>query len=384
MVDSLIKHKLIHAQLNSFLIEYEARKMGLRTHRIDHLLLTCADENNKQALFRRAAGPDVTYAADTICMNKDLLKRLWFKHHLPVNPWLAVNGDEIDKAVSFCEKNFWNVVAKPTSAGGGKNVFTDINNVEQLKNAFERVLNSKIISTRYNSPNKILLESKHPGKDYRFFVVNHNVVAIQERARPAIIGNGTSSVAELIDLKKELRFANPDLHSRPLVVDDTVHERLRAANINMDSVLEKGRKIIIRGNANLSTGGESIDVTDIVPDSIKKLVESAVKAVPDLYSCAVDVLCMDMGNDEALGPANIVLNEIETDAGMCIHHFPLYGKPRNVAKHLLLAAFPDRIKKHPLETDYNHDFDNNVALVDEIAYSIKNKYYSFFDENKTC
>jgi len=99
MVDSLIEHKLLHAQLNSFLIEYEAIKMGLTTHRIDHLLLTCADKNNKQALFRRAAGPDVTYASDTICMNKDLLKRLWFKHHLPVTPWLAVNGNELDKAV---------------------------------------------------------------------------------------------------------------------------------------------------------------------------------------------------------------------------------------------------------------------------------------------
>ncbi len=114
MVDSLIKHKLLAAQLNSFLIEYEARKMGLTTHRIDHLLLTYSDENNNQVLFRRAASPGVTSSADTICMNKVLLKRLWFHHSLPVNPWLAMNGDEVDNAVGFCKKHSWNVVVKPT------------------------------------------------------------------------------------------------------------------------------------------------------------------------------------------------------------------------------------------------------------------------------
>jgi len=229
-----------------------------------------------------------------------------------------------------------------------------------------------------------LIEAKHTGKDYRFFVVNLNVVAIKERDRPAIVGNGKNTVAELIDNKKKLRFANPDLHSRPLIIDDTVHERLRAANIKMDSVLKKDRKIIIRGNANLSTGGESIDVTDIVPYKIKKLVLSAVKAVPGLlYSCAVDVLCTDIYKNTTLDSTNIVLNEIETDAGMCIHHFPLFGKPRNVAKCLLLSAFPDKAQKYPMEADYIHDFDDNEDLVDEIAYSIKNTYYTFFEENET-
>jgi len=383
MIDILIKHKLIHAQLNSFLIEYEARKMGLTTHRINHLLLTCTDENNNQALFRRAAGSDVTYASDTICMNKDFLKRLWFRYNLPVNPWLAVNGNEIDKAINFCENLSWNVVVKPTSASGGKNVFTDINNIGQLKNACEQVLNSRIISRRYNSPNKILIEAKHSGKDYRFFVVKHNVVAVLERARPTIIGDGKSSVSELIDHKKKIRLSNPDLFSRPLVVDDIVHERLKSIGISMDSVLKKDRSVIIRGNANISTGGESIDVTDIVPCGIKTLVEAAVKAVPNLSSCAVDVLCLDIGNDDAQDSSNLVLNEIEPDAAMCMHHFPLFGKPRNVAKCLLLSAFPDKAQQHPMETDYIHDFDDNVDLVDEIAYSIKNNYYSFFEENKT-
>lgn len=383
MVDSLIKQKLLAAQLNSCLIEYEARKMGLTTHRIDHLLLTCSDENNNQALFRRAAGPGVTYSADTICMNKDLLKRLWFHHSLPVNPWLAVNGDEIDKAVNFCEKSSWNVVVKPTSCAAGKNVFTDIRNINQLKNACEQIRNCKIISTRYNSPNKILLERKHPGKDYRFWVVNHTMVAVLERARPAIVGDGTSSVAELIDCKKLMRATNPHLLSKPIFIDNIVQERLKTDNVSMDYVLEKDRRIILRGNANMSTGGESIDVTDIVSHRIKCLVESSVKAVPGLSSCAVDVLCVDISNENALDSSNIVLNEIETDAGICGHHFPLFGKPRNVAKHILLGTFPHKAKKNPLEADYIHDFDDNVDIIDEIAYSIKNKYYAFFEENET-
>ena len=383
MVNSLLKHKLTHNQLNSFLIEYEARRMGLDTDRIDHKLVICKDSHGKHALFRRAAGPDVGYAADILCMNKDWTKRLLFKNGIPVNPWITVKVNDVPKAIEFCEKHSWQVVLKPTSGFGGRDVFTDISNIEQLKNALNTIHNSKIVSTRYHSPCKILIEKKFVTNDYRFFIVNQRVVAIQERVRPAIIGDGSSSVGKLIDIKKKIRLSNPDLFSRPLVVDDIVHNRLKAANISMNSVLKTGEKFILRGNANLSTGGESVDITEKVSNHTKALVESAVKIIPGLYSCAADVFCVGIYNKKAVDPAKVIINEIEPDAGMCIHHFPMHGKPRNVAKHLLLSAFSNKGNQYPLETNYIHDFDDNEDLVDEIAYSIKNKYYTFFEENKT-
>ena len=70
-------------------------------------------------------------------MNKDLLKRLWYVKGIPVNPWIAITIDQIDKAISFCEKYAWNVVVKPASGAGGDNVYIEINSLELNQYSFK-------------------------------------------------------------------------------------------------------------------------------------------------------------------------------------------------------------------------------------------------------
>jgi cyanophycin synthetase len=372
-------YKLTHSQLNSFLLEYEARKLGLTCTRINHYVLIVSDNNGKQALFRRAAGPYVSYAADIVAMNKDLSKRIWHMNQVPINPWISISHCEEDilLAEQFAEKYNWEIVVKPIDGAGGRNVYTKIETKKDLIDAINGVNEARVTNTRYLGPNRILVERKFDAPDYRFFIVNGRVEGILERIRPHVIGDGKQTIAALLQEKVTNRATNPDLQSRPLKMDDEVHRRIAEQGYGYDDVLPDQKTIILRGNANLSTGGESIDLTDKVGPNIKSLVERAVMAIPNLSTCGVDVLAKDLFNETDLTNSAIAINEIESDAAMCMHHFPVFGQPRNIAGKILAQYFD--LKKVDF-SNYEHDFSSHANLVDEIIQSIRYTYFKNSDE----
>ncbi|WP_114752684.1 hypothetical protein [Pleomorphovibrio marinus] len=372
----LQEYKLTHSQLNSFLIEYEARKLGLNCHRLNHYLLIVSDKMGKEALFRRAAGPDVSYSSDIVAMNKDMAKRIWYKKQIPINPWVTVSTNESDFKIAeeFARAFDWGVVVKPIAGAGGRNVYTDISCKKELINAIHSAAQARVTNTKYLGPKIVMIERKFNAPDYRFFIVNGIVEGVLERVRPYIIGDGRKSISLLIQEKAIARMHNPDLLSRPLIIDEEVYARISNEGYKMDDVLPHMRNIILRGNANISTGGESVDITDKISVKIKSFIQNGILAIPNLRTCAVDVLSKNIMNDNDLSNSNIVFNEIESDAAMCMHHFPMRGKPRNIAQKILTSFFEIKME---VVSDYLHDFETNGELVEEVINSIKNTYYDF-------
>jgi cyanophycin synthetase len=285
---------------------------------------------------------------------------------------ISTGEADLDLAEQFAEKNNWEIVVKPIDGAGGINVYTKIDTKKDLIEAIHGANQARVINTKYLGSKRVLIERKLDVSDYRFFVVNGCVEGILERIRPTIMGDGKQTIAALIQEKIKARESNPDLQSRPLKIDDEVHRRIAEQGFDYDDVLPDRTTIILRGNANLSTGGESIDITEKVGPKVKSLVERAVHAIPNLRTCAVDVLARDIYNESDLTDSSIVVNEIETDAGMCIHHFPVYGKPRNIAGKILADYFS--LENVDLD-HYEHDFSFNSILVEEIIQSIRYTYF---------
>lgn len=198
MFEELLKHKLTHSQLNSFLIEYEAIKLGLKSYRLNHYIVIIFGEQGERAIFRRATGPGVSYASDIATMNKDMVKRIWYKNNIPINPWLTLNKNQLKEAVCFAEKYNWNIVVKPIAGSGGRDVHTNVRNKDQLKKSMMKVADSRVTNSKYSGPNNILIEKKFIGNDYRFFIVNGDVVAVLNRKRPQITGDGVSTIFDLL------------------------------------------------------------------------------------------------------------------------------------------------------------------------------------------
>lgn len=359
-IELLLEARLKHSALNSFLIEYEARKLGIETNRLPKNFLVCRGPGGKSALFRRACGPDVSRAAHGVTMNKYLTKRLWDQIGVSQNAYELVNVEDLDAAIRFAQSHDWQIVIKPVNGVSGKNVITNIDDEIELEHWWN-VLRKTMPSQNVN----ILVERKFVGDDYRFFVVDGRVEGVLERVRPFITGDGVSTATELIDRKREIRDRNPDLYSRPIKVDDVVESNLGKADLTMDSVVPKGKTVVIRGNANISTGGEHRDRTDDVAARVRGLVERAVACVPNAATCAVDVLAKDITDDSDISSASIVLNEIETDGAMCMHHFPLYGTPRNLARRIILSYFPEADDGRSADP-YIHDFDEHPSLTKDV------------------
>jgi predicted ATP-grasp superfamily ATP-dependent carboligase len=92
--------------------------------------------------------------------------------------------------------------------------------------------------------------------------------------------------------------------------------------------------------SNLTLGGESIDITDIVSEEIKEMALNSIASIPGFYSGGVDMMTEDYTKDEAF------IIEINTNANHTMHHLPLKGNPREPFKDLLeILKLKDQINK---------------------------------------
>jgi cyanophycin synthetase len=277
----------------------------------------------------QAAEMDTTGAiGETIAQDKELTKKLLHAAGVPVPIGRSVE-DEAD-AWKAAQEIGLPVVVKPKDGNQGKGVTVNIMTEEHLEQAFR---------TAKEFRDDVMVERYLPGHDYRLLVIGNKLVAAARRDPPLVIGDGTHTVRQLVDIVN----ADPRRgsgHSTSLTkirFDDIAIARLAMQDLNADSVPAKGQRVILRNNANLSTGGTATDVTDDVhPEVAARAVEAAQMIGLDL--CGVDVVC-----DNVLEPienqrGGVV--EVNAAPGLRMHIAPSFGKGRAVGEAIVNTMFP--------------------------------------------
>jgi len=229
----------------------------------------------------QAAEIDSTSAiAESIAQDKDLTKKLLHAAGVPVP--LGRPAQTPDEAWAIALEVGLPVVVKPQDGNQGKGVTVNITERSAFDNAYAT-------AERYGT---VMVEKFLPGHDYRLLVVGNKLIAAARREPPLVVGDGKHTVRQLVDLVN----ADPRRgtgHSTSLTkirFDDIAIGRLHAQDLEPESVPEKGRRVILRNNANLSTGGSATDVTDDVhPEVAARVVEAAQMVGLDI--CGVDVVC---------------------------------------------------------------------------------------------
>lgn len=222
------------------------------------------------------------------------------------------------------------VVLKPRFGNQGKGVFVNIKNEKEALKAYE------ILSKNFKD---ILIERNVVGRDFRVCVVNGKVEAVSERIPPYVMGDGIRTVKEIIDeLNKDVMRG--DDHEKPLTkvkIDDELNTYIGKRGYDINSVIPKGEKLILRENANLSTGGNAIDFTDVICKENIELCEMAAKAI-GLDICGIDICCKDIG--KPIGAEGAII-EVNAAPGIRMHHYPSKGKVRNVAGAIVDMMFKE-------------------------------------------
>ncbi len=272
----------------------------------------------------QAAEIDRTSAiAESIAQDKDLSKKLLEAIGVPVPSGRSVT--ELDEAWEVMQSLRTPVVVKPRDGNQGKGVTVNVQSRAELEIAWTA-------ATQISSD--VIVERYIPGDDYRLLVVDRKLIAAARRDPPHVIGDAQHTVRQLVDIVN----SDPrrgDGHATPLTrirFDAIALARLESQGLHADSIPERGRKVVLRNNANLSTGGTATDVTDDVhPDVAARAVEAAQMVGLDV--CGVDVVCKTVTRPlEEQGGAIV---EVNAAPGLRMHLAPSYGRPRPLGEAII-------------------------------------------------
>jgi hypothetical protein len=183
-----------------------------------------------------------------------------------------------------------------------------------------------------------MVEKYLPGNDFRLLVVGDKLVAAARRDPPHVIGDGVHTVRELVD-KVNADPRRGEGHATSLTkirFDDIAIARLDVQGFKPDSIPEVGRRVILRNNANLSTGGTATDVTDDVHPEVAARAVAAAQMV-GLDICGVDVVCESV--HKPLEEQNGGIVEVNAAPGLRMHLSPSFGKGRNVGEAVIANLF---------------------------------------------
>ncbi|WP_171229459.1 cyanophycin synthetase [Ruegeria sp. HKCCA4008] len=224
------------------------------------------------------------------------------------------------------------VVVKPLNANHGRGVSINLNSDEEVEAGFAE-------AKEHSRSRAILVESFVTGFDHRMLVVDNKLVAVAKRVPGHVVGDGTHTIAELVDIVNEdpRRGIGHEKVLTMLEIDTQAMRLMDAAGVTEETVLPDGEIFYLRSTANLSTGGTAIDLTDVVHPDNRDMAERAIMAV-GLDVGGVDFLIDDITKSyKDIGGAIV---EVNAAPGFRMHVAPSEGQPRDVAGKVIDMLFP--------------------------------------------
>lgn len=314
----------------------EAQKRSIPYLRLDESSLVQLGHGCKQKRVEAAITSYTNSIAVDIAGDKDRTKKLLTSANIPV-PFGEVVSD-VESLKSVIEWIGFPIVLKPLNGNHGKGATINITNWPCAMTAFQR-------AQKFSE--KVIVEKFIQGCDFRVLVVNNKFVAAALRKPACVVGDGRSTIQELIDaVNKDPRRGH--CHEKVLTaikVDDVTMELLSKENYTLDTVLPLGQELFLKPTANLSTGGTATDVTDEVHSTNIFLFERLSRVI-GLDICGIDIMAPDL--KMPIRENGGVVLEVNAAPGFRMHLEPISGQPRNVAKHVVDMLFKNGNGRIPI------------------------------------
>ncbi|MGJ7916717.1 cyanophycin synthetase [Massilia sp. LXY-6] len=271
----------------------------------------------KQKRIQATITGETSNIAVRIASDKQLTKQLLLEAGVPVPEGEAVGT--IDDALRVARRLAVPVTVKPLDGNQGKGVTVDCRTPEEVEQAyaFARKHGRRIVVERYVQ-----------GRDYRVFVAAGRVAAASCRRPAHVIGDGRHSIRELVAIENR-NPARGEGHTNILTqiaLDAHAEDILRKQGYAPDSVPAEGTTVELRGNANLSTGGTAEDVTDLLPESTRRICVRAASKI-GLDVAGIDIVCRDIAQPLASQGGAVI--EVNAAPGIRMHQYPSSGEPRD-------------------------------------------------------
>lgn len=283
---------------------------------------------NQKRIQATVTGETSNIAVDIACDKEDT-KDLLERAQIPIPRGRIVRNEQ--KLKEVVDRLGFPLVIKPVDGNHGRGITIDINSPEEALVAF---------NTARKISRRVVVEKQVRGEDYRLLVIDHKLVAAAKRSPAHVVGDGVKTVQELIEeVNKDPRRGYGHEKTLTLInVDQLTRRILEAEGYSLDSIPEKGKKIILKDTANLSTGGTAEDVTDKVHPANVFMAER-ISRIIGLDICGIDLMTTDIS--KSLSETQGAVLEVNAGPGFRMHLSPTAGLPRNVAAPVIEKLFPN-------------------------------------------
>ncbi|MFL5549197.1 MAG: cyanophycin synthetase [Gemmatimonadaceae bacterium] len=310
----------------------EAKRRGIPVRRLNNYSLVQLGLGKNLRRIQATLSDYTSAIAVEIAQDKDDTKRVLGNIGLPVP-----KGDvarSFERAVEIADEIGYPVILKPLDANQGRGISGQIDNEHALHDAWNEAR---------EFGDRIVIEQYAEGRDHRVLVINGKVVACAERIPARVTGDGSSTIAQLIE--RENRDPRRGVgHTKTLTklpADERTTCFLRKQGLTLESVPQNGQVVYLRGTANLSTGGTAVDRTDEMhPDNITACEMAA--GIIGLDIAGIDLLTPDISVPFRENGAVII--EVNAGPGIRMHTHPTEGTPRNVGAPIIDMLYPPGTK----------------------------------------
>lgn len=319
-----IFHGFEDMELSTQILLKQAEKRNVKIDIIDRQANLVRLSNRETSTYVQQATKTEKerFVSSLIIQNKSASKKLLKEAQFSVpDGHLFPSYDEaIEAYLLFKDKK---VVVKPNSTNFGQGVsFVPPSSINDYR---------KALHDAFAFDHSVIVEEYIPGNEYRILVIDDEVIGITWREPANIVGDGESTVGELIDKKNQ----DPESYkfSGTYIQKGKVENNfLKKQNLRFSSVAPKGEKIYLRANSNISTGGDPIDMTDVVDTSYIKIAIEAAQLLKAPI-CGLDVIIQDV--ETPATPTNHAILELNINPMLFFHEYPYKGQKRPVGDKVL-------------------------------------------------
>lgn len=319
-------------ELSTQILILDAIKRGIEFNMMDRLenFISLSDGEKVEYVKQATKTSKDSYITALIMENKLVTKDILRENNIRVPK--GKDYDNIDEA----KKDFRlfkdeKIVIKPKSTNFGLGISI-------FPGEYSREDYDKAVEIAFREDSSILIEEFMTGKEYRFLVIGEEVVGILHREPANVIGNGESTIEELVSEKNKdpLRGKGYKTPLEKIKLGEIEEMFLKNQGLSFKSIPKNGEKIYLRENSNISTGGDSIDFTDKIHPSYKEVALKSAKAVKALI-CGVDMVIDNI--EEEAKEKNHGIIELNFNPAIHIHCFPYKGENRKAGEKILDLLF---------------------------------------------
>lgn len=324
----------VRVESETQLVIQEAEAQGIKWELIDGTRILKLDKNGQIAYIENHTPASTLSSGKKICLNKADTCSFLRRSGLSTPKGFTIEKTDTPEYI----KEIWDdlqkpVVLKPTHGTFGIGVTLNITEFDELHKLVKDYFEKPIFSGALHAE-----EQFKGAHEYRIIATDEKLVAIMERIPAYVVGDGISTIQQLVEKKNldPIRNIAQDLYPH-ITIDDDMKRNLEQSGKTLESVPQKDEHVQLRLVSNIMSGGEAIDRTDMAHPSLSDIVAKAVRSIPGLRWGGLDFITTDLSAPQDNSTYTIV--EINSAPEFAMHDLPMQGQMRNTTKEFLNVTF---------------------------------------------